>query len=79
MNRNEMLTRIQDKTLVWDIIIIGGGATGAAGDQVFNENERVVTTDYTLSTNKSAMSVGPVTINTGVTVTIPSGESWVVL
>ena len=58
---------------------IGGGATGAAGDQVFNENERVVTTDYTISTNKSAMSVGPVTINTGVTVTIPSGESWVVL
>lgn len=58
---------------------IGGGATGSAGDQVFQENERVVTADYTLSTNKSAMSVGEVTINTGVTVTIPSGEKWVVL
>jgi len=55
------------------------GATGAGGDQVFVENERVVTTSYTLSTNKSAMCVGPLTINTGVTVTIPSGERLVIL
>jgi len=39
----------------------------------------VVTTNYTLSTNKSAMCVGPLTINTGVTVTIPSGERLVIL
>ncbi len=57
----------------------GAGATGAGGDQVFVENERVVTTSYTLSTNKSAMCVGPLTINTGVTVTIPSGERLVIL
>ena len=62
-----------------DILYPGAGATGGGKDEVFQENERVVTTDYTLTTNKSAMSVGPVTINTGVTVTIPSGESWVVL
>ena len=55
------------------------GATGAGGDEVFVENERVVTTSYTLSTNKSAMCVGPLTINTGVTVTIPSGERLVIL
>ena len=58
---------------------IGGGATGAGGDEVFQENERVVTTNYTLSTGKSAMCVGPLTINTGVTVTIPSGERLVIL
>ena len=57
----------------------GGGATGAGGDEVFQENERVVTTSYTLSTNKSAMCVGPLTINSGVTVTIPSGERLVIL
>jgi hypothetical protein len=55
------------------------GATGSGGDEVFVENERVVTTSYTLSTNKSAMCVGPLTINTGVTVTIPSGERLVIL
>ena len=58
---------------------VGGGATGAGGDTVFQENERVVTTNYTLSSNKSAMCVGPLTINTGVTVTIPSGERLVIL
>jgi len=63
----------------WGAIGGGGGATGAGGDEVFMENERVVTTNYTLSTNKSALCVGPLTINTGVTVTIPSGERLVIL
>ena len=58
---------------------IGGGATGGGGDQVFIENEVTVTTDYTLSTNKNALSTGPITINSGVTVTIPSGQRWVIL
>ena len=58
---------------------IGGGATGGGGDQVFQENELTVTTSYTLSTGKNAMSVGPITIDSGVTVTIPSGQRWVIL
>lgn len=58
---------------------IGGGATGGGGDQVFVENGVTVTTNYTLTTNKNAMSVGPITIDSGVTVTIPSDQRWVVL
>jgi hypothetical protein len=58
---------------------LGGGATGGGGDEVFVENARVVTTDYTLSTGKSAESVGPITINSGISVTIPSDERWVIL
>jgi hypothetical protein len=58
---------------------LGGGATGGGGDEVFVENARVVTTNYTLSANKSAESVGPITINSGVSVTIPSDERWVIL
>jgi hypothetical protein len=58
---------------------IGGGATGAGGDQIFVENGVTVTANYTLSTNKNAMSVGPITINSGVTVTVPSGQRWVIL
>ena len=58
---------------------IGGGATGAGGDQVFVENGVTVTANYTLSTNKNAMSVGPITINSGVTVTVPSGQRWIIL
>ena len=58
---------------------IGGGATGGGNDQVFQENQLIVTTNYTLSTGKSAISKGPITINSGVVVTIPSGYSWLVL
>lgn len=58
---------------------LGGGATGGGGDEVFVENARVVTTNYTLTTGKSAESVGPITINSGVSVTIPADERWVVL
>jgi hypothetical protein len=63
----------------WGAIGGGGGATGGGSDEVFMENARVVTTNYTLSTSKSAVCVGPLTINTGVTVTIPSGERLVIL
>ena len=58
---------------------VGGGATGAGGDQVFQENDLTVTTNYTLTTGKNAMSVGPISIDSGVTVTIPSGQRWVIL
>ena len=58
---------------------IGGGATGNGGDQVFVENGVTVTANYTLSTNKNAMSVGPITINSGISVTIPSNQRWVIL
>lgn len=61
------------------ITIAGGGATGGGSDQVFNENSTTITTSYTLSTGKSAMSVGPITINNGATVTVPSTARWVVL
>lgn len=58
---------------------LGGGATGGGGDEVFVENARTVTANYTLTTGKSAESVGPITINSGITVTIPSDERWVIL
>jgi len=58
---------------------IGGGATGAGGDQVFVQNQAIVTTSYTLSTGYNAESVGPITINSGAIVTVPSVQRWVVL
>ena len=58
---------------------IGGGATGAGGDQVFYENELTVTTNYTLTTARNAMSTGPITINSGITVTVPTNQRWVIL
>jgi hypothetical protein len=65
------------KNAAWGAI--GGGATGGGSDDVFYENGQTVTTNYTLTTNKNAVTAGPCTINSGVTVTIPSGSSWVVV
>ena len=56
--------------------ITGGGATGGGVDDVFYENATTVTTNYTITTGKNAMSAGPITINNGVTVTIPDGSNW---
>ena len=58
---------------------LGGGATGGGGDEVFQENSLIVTTNYTLTTGKNAISAGPIEINAGVTVTVPSGQRWIVL
>tara|TARA_R110000765_G_scaffold151596_1_gene254258 strand:+ start:677 stop:1063 length:387 start_codon:yes stop_codon:yes gene_type:complete len=58
---------------------VGGGATGGGADQVFIENDQTVTTNYTISTNKNAVSAGTVTINSGISVTVPTGARWVVV
>ena len=58
---------------------IGGGATGGGSDDIFYENGQTVTASYQLTANKNAVSAGPITIDSGVTVTVPSGASWVVV
>ena len=56
----------------------GAGATGGGSDEVFFESDQNVTTSYTLSSNKHAHTVSP-TINSGVTITVPSGAILVIL
>jgi hypothetical protein len=58
---------------------LGGGATGGGSDEIFIENGQTVTTTYSIPSGKNAMSTGPITINAGATVTVPSGSRWVVL
>jgi hypothetical protein len=58
---------------------LGGGATGGGADQVFNLNGQTVTVDYTIPTNFNANSVGPITIASGITVTVPTSSNWVIL
>lgn len=60
-------------------IAAGGGATGGGSDEIFWENDQTVTTDYTITNGKNAGSFGPITINTGVTVTVGAGEVWTVV
>ena len=60
-------------------LLFSGVAQGSGTDQVFQENGLTVNTSYTLTTSRNAMSVGPITVASGATVTIPSGARWVVL
>jgi hypothetical protein len=62
-----------------DWVAVGGGAKGGGTNQVFYENETNVTDDYTISTGFNAMSAGPVTVDSGITVTVPSGSVWTVV
>lgn len=43
------------------------------------ENNATISADYTVSSGYNAMSSGPITINSGVSVTVPSGSNWVIL
>lgn len=61
------------------VVAIGSGATGGGGDQIFVQNGQTVTANYTIPTNFNAMSTGPITINSGVVVTIPSGSTWAII
>lgn len=56
-----------------------GGATGGGNDQIFYENGQTVTANYTITSGTNAMSAGDITINTGVTVTVPTGSNWVIV
>ena len=56
-----------------------GGIGGASADGAIYENAQTISNNYTMTTNFNGESVGPITIASGVTVTIPSGSRYVIL
>ena len=70
-----------------------GGPTGATGpigatgampmgggtDKLFYENDIAMTTNYTITSGKNAMSAGPITVNSGVTLTVPAGSTYTIV
>jgi hypothetical protein len=70
-----------------------GGPTGATGpigatgampmgggtDKLFYENDIAMTTNYTITSGKNAMSAGPITVNPGVVLTVPSGSTYTIV
>ncbi len=57
----------------------GSGAQGGGSDKIFWENGTTITTSYTISNNMNAGTFGPITVNSGATVTVGSGETWVII
>ena len=42
------------------------------------EHSNVISVDYVIGTNNNALTAGPITINSNISVTVPSGSTWVI-
>jgi hypothetical protein len=71
---NTTTAKFEGYSTTWGAL--GGGATGGGVDEVFFQNGQFVTVNYTIPVDKNAGSFGPITINDGITVTVPSGAVW---
>jgi hypothetical protein len=60
-------------TLSWGTVAAG------AADDVFWENAQTISSDYTITASKNALTAGDITVNSGITVTVPVGASWVIV
>ena len=52
---------------------------GASTNTVFFENDKAVAVNYQITSTKNAMTAGPIAINAGIAVTVPSGCSWTIV
>ena len=57
----------------------GAPVGGASTNTVFFENDKAVGVGYSITSGKNAMSAGPIVINVGVAVTVPSGSTWTIV
>ena len=61
----------------------GAGYITSADPTVANgciyENSQTITSNYSITSGKNAMSAGPITIDSGATVTVTSGSTWTVV
>ena len=52
---------------------------GSGTDRAFYVNDKTINYNYTIPTGKNAMTAGPVTVASGITVTVPVGSYWTVV
>jgi len=84
---DEVLVRSYNTLTVADTVSATNGGTFAGHvtartittSQPFHVNSQTVTEDFTIATGNSAMAAGPVTINTGKTITLQAGTRWVIV
>ena len=58
---------------------LGGGATGGGSDTWALEHDNTITTSYAIGSGKNVITAGPITVNSGATVTVPSGSTWTIV
>lgn len=76
---------ITSNTGAWNAVTdVTFGSIAAAGpisltSVPFIQNNKIISANYTVGATNNVMSIGPATINTGITVTISTGGRWVIV
>jgi len=55
---------------------VGGGNTTGEG---LYEMANTISANYSITSGNNAMSAGPIIVNSGVSVTVPSGSVWTIV
>lgn len=76
--KNVFVTYPAERSTYQDSTFTAYAPQFAASNGLF-ANAKTVSTNYTIPTDYNASSTGPVTVASGISVTIPSGSRWVVL
>lgn len=58
---------------------VTSGATGGGSDQIFYLNDRTMTASYTTTANSGVSCVGPITVPSGIILTIDNNSRLVIL
>lgn len=78
VNSNDYLTKV-DASAGYATKAEAGAAKGGGTDEIFVENDITITEDYTITSNRNAMSTGPLEISASVVVQIPVGSVWQII
>jgi hypothetical protein len=62
-----------------DVFVAYPAERAVIGGMGYIENSATISVSSTINAGNNAVSSGPVTINSGITVTVPSGSRWVVV
>ena len=72
-NSGKFLTS-NGSSATWAVVNTDSNTTSKSLYEMVN----TISADYTITTNNNALSAGPITINSSISVTIPSGSTWVI-
>ena len=62
-----------------DVFVVYPAERAVMGAEGYVENSATITVSSTISTGNNATATGPISVNSGITVTVPSGSRWVIL
>ena len=62
-----------------DVFVTYPAPRAVTGSEGLVQNSATISTSYTMPTGFNAMSAGPVSVDSGISVTVPSGSRWIVV